>query len=47
MLDYALPPAVDGLRLHISLGRDLKINLDGTPSNDVDVLGTQLEEVIE
>jgi hypothetical protein len=33
--------------LHISLGRDLKINLDGTPSNDVDVLGTQLEEVIE
>jgi hypothetical protein len=33
--------------LHISLGRDLKINLDGTQSNTVDVLGTQLEEVIE
>jgi hypothetical protein len=33
--------------LHIALGRDLKINLDGTQSNDVDVLGTQLEEVIE
>lgn len=33
--------------LHISLGRDLKINLDGTQGNEVDVLGTQLEEVIE
>jgi hypothetical protein len=33
--------------LHVSLGRDLKINLDGTQSNDVDVLGTQLEEVVE
>jgi hypothetical protein len=33
--------------LHISLGRDLKINLDGTQSNTVDVLGTQLEEVTE
>jgi hypothetical protein len=33
--------------LHISLGRDLKINLDGTQSNNVDVLGTQLEEVTD
>ena len=33
--------------LHISLGRDLKINLDGTQSSDIDVLGTQLEEVVE
>jgi hypothetical protein len=33
--------------LHISLSRDLKINLDGTQSNDVDVLGSQLEEVTE
>jgi hypothetical protein len=33
--------------LHISLGRDLKINLDGTQTSTVDVLGTQLEEVVE
>jgi hypothetical protein len=33
--------------LHISLGRDLKINLDGSQSNTVDVLGTQLEEVTD
>jgi hypothetical protein len=33
--------------LHISLRRDLKINLDRTQSSDIDVLGSQLEEVVE